>query len=291
MRQTTTLQGRSTAGIGTALIAPSLGIAFDLGTNLRNAEQPHALITHAHADHVGGFPLFVERCAMRRVMPTIYASQAVVEDAIRPMERMQEAVTRRQNPGGRPPTHQVQVVAPDVAFPLSENGVLPSPGRRLMVIPLRADHVVPCQGYLVLREYTRLNPAFAGLSPAEIVNARRQGHDVNQIRFRALCGYSGDTTERFFDLNRALFESEIEFAGCELAVEASYLGANSDERASQWGHMSGEQFLRGFASIAHTGIVPVPVHLSTRTTEEERTSFMARVADLGGATLSEAEPV
>lgn len=291
MRQTTTLQGRSTAGIGTALLAPSLGVAFDLGTNLRNAEVPNALVTHAHADHVGGFALFVERCAMRRIIPTIHASEEVVEDAIRPLERMQEAVTRRQRTEGRPPTHQVHVVTPEAAFPISENGVIPAPGRRLMVIPLRADHVVPCQGYLICREYTRLNPAYAGCSTDEIVRARRQGLEVNQLRLRALCGYSGDTTERFFALNRALFESEIEFANCELAVEASYLGANSDERASQWGHMSGAQFLRGFSALSHLGIVPVPVHLSTRTTDEERAAFMAQVAEIGGATLTEAEPV
>ncbi len=76
MRQTSVLSGRSTAGIGTSILAhgPGFSLIFDIGNNLRENEVPFALLTHGHVDHVTGLPLWIERCLMRRVAPTILCS-------------------------------------------------------------------------------------------------------------------------------------------------------------------------------------------------------------------------
>lgn len=251
------LIGISTAGVGTAILAPAHRVQFDVGVMLRLASETDFLcLTHAHPDHIGAIINWLAIRQMRagtRPPPTILLSEA----ANRVLEPMLQVLPIMFT---NPPPYSLIICEPGDVVQISRN---------IVIQVLWADHVVPCQGYLLCERRSYLNPALEGLSSNEIAaiaRLRDPNRPVNLTRLIGLCGYSGDTTHRWFELNRELLTT-IDMRETEMAIECSYVAETHRESAALYGHMHSSEFISGVRSFSFT---PVPVHFSLRTTQEER---------------------
>jgi ribonuclease BN (tRNA processing enzyme) len=122
---------------GVAIDAGSLGL---VGTPAEQARIGHVFLTHAHIDHVGGLPIYLENVSDdSSVCPIVYAPQAVLD------------MVRRDvlNDGLFPDFVRISQAGPLLVRlePLTPGKPVHVKG--LTITAAEVDHVVPAVGYLV----------------------------------------------------------------------------------------------------------------------------------------------
>jgi ribonuclease BN (tRNA processing enzyme) len=120
-----------------AFDAGSLGLA---GTPAEQARVRHVFLTHAHIDHVGSLPIFLENVSDdSKDCPTVYAPEPVLDVLRRDVlnDRLFPDFVRLSHDG--PPLVRLEAIHP--GRPVQVAG--------LTVTAVPVDHVVPTVGYLI----------------------------------------------------------------------------------------------------------------------------------------------
>jgi ribonuclease BN (tRNA processing enzyme) len=120
-----------------AIDAGSLGL---WGTPADQARVHHVFLTHAHIDHVGSLPIYLENVSDESAnCPTVYAPQPVLDVVQRDIlnDRLFPDFVRISRDG--PPLIRLEPITP--GRPTKVDG--------LTITAVEVDHVVPTVGYLV----------------------------------------------------------------------------------------------------------------------------------------------
>jgi ribonuclease Z len=211
-----TLRGISVGGVYTSIHVPELDVLLDVGIPFRSAAGARTLLlSHAHADHVGGLgsllgirALHGIRRPMRVVMPADIVDE--VQAALASLASLQRWPLDIEAVGLRPGDE----------LPLR---------RDLAVRAFRTFHPVPSLGYQLLRRVQRLRPELAGLPGPEIARRRAAGEDVLEDAVHLELAYATDTLVQVLDHEPSLGDSRV------LLLESTFLDDRKSVEAARAG--------------------------------------------------------
>lgn len=260
------LYGVTRGGVETCLMAPDLGVMFDIGMVPPGAlKADRVLVSHAHADHMAGIHyLLAQRTLHRLGRVEIYMPAEAVED----VETILAAWARLEGPDARPYDFRITGVTPGKPWPISVD---------LNARPLRSTHRVPSIAWQIERLSRRLRPDLVGAPREKIIAARDAGEDINIRHAEPILCVSGDTQIELWDQNPDLMRCKV------LVHEVTSWGDTPNtETTRMWGHTHVEEIISRCEQFE--GEALVLVHRSMRHSRGEaervvRERFPASVRD------------
>ncbi|MDG0816167.1 MBL fold metallo-hydrolase [Bdellovibrio svalbardensis] len=240
--------GLSLSGIRTAIAMPELSLSFDVAQgypyllNLKNF-----FISHGHLDHAAGVPYIISQKAMTsQEAGKFYMPKSLVE----PLDQIMKIWEKIE--GHQYKYEFIGVEADDEIYLNAQTYV--------KVFP--TTHRVDSFGYTVFEIHKKLKAELQGLSQDEIVDLKRQGHEVNELQHIPVVSFTGDTQIEFLNSRPWVRDSKI------LLMEATYLDSRKTiEAARQWGHTHLDEIIPRLQDIKSEKIVLI--HLSSRYSDTE----------------------
>ena len=174
------LVGVTEGGVETNLRVPELKLMFDFGMIPRPALSfNRVLVSHGHADHLGGIHYYISQRGMMNAKPAIIH---LPEEVVEPVEAMLGAWSKIE---GFEYQYELRGARP---------GSRCEVGRNLEAIAIRTTHRVPSLAWVIERKTRRLDDAYRGLSGEEIARLRERGEQVTHEVVTPLLCVTGDTT-------------------------------------------------------------------------------------------------
>ena len=211
------LVGGSRAGEATVVLLPQLRLALDAGRPARAVvPMQHVLVSHGHADHVGGLVAWASQRQLLGLPPGQVLTPAGIAADVAELL----AVAARLE-GGKPYGVVVRAAAPGDTVDLR-------PDFALRIIG--TSHWVQTIGCIVDWSRRKLRSELAGYDEAAIVTLRAQGEEVTETVVTPLLAYLADTgPETLAELATAR-ASEV------IVTECTFLRPEERERAHRFGH-------------------------------------------------------
>ncbi len=211
-----TIRGISVGGVYTSLHVPELDLLFDAGIPFRSAAGVRTLLlSHGHADHVGGLGSLLGIRALHGIKAPLRV--------LMPAEIVADV------------TRALAALADLQRWPLDITAVGVEPGdvvelrKDLSVRAFRTFHPVPSLGYQVFRKIKKLKPELAHL-PGDAIAARRlAGESVVDEVVQLELAYATDTLVQVLDHEPAILTSRV------LILEATFLDARKSVEAARAG--------------------------------------------------------
>lgn len=245
--------GVSLAGIRTAIAMPEFSLSFDVAQGfpyLLNLNK--YFVSHGHLDHAAGIPYIISQKMMTSQKP---AEFYMPESLVAPMTEIMRQWSLIE---GFAYAFKFVPVKADDEIPINNH-------HYIKVFP--TIHRIESFGYTLFELRKKLKSEFANLSKDEIVNLRRQGVEVNEMRHTPVVTFTGDTQIEFLRQREWVKKSKI------LIMEATYLDSQrSVERARQWGHTHLDEIIPHLDEIESERIVLI--HSSSRYSEGEMRHFL-----------------
>jgi ribonuclease Z len=244
-----TLQGVTRGGVETCLMVPELKLMFDVGMVPGGAlGYGTILISHGHADHLGGLAYYL---AQRRMTGLAPPKVHVPEEIVEPLGRIFAAWGEI---AGRALEVELSGHAPGDKVEL---------GRGLTAYARRSTHRVPSLAWVIERESRRLRAELIGRSHTELAALRREGVEITQPhREIALC-VTGDTQIEL------LREDPLVGSARVLVHEVTGWDDRRDVAATRrWGHTHLDEMIE-HAERHFSGEALVLVHRSMRHSRAE----------------------
>ncbi len=240
--------GLSLSGIRTAIAMPELSLSFDVAQgypyllNLKNF-----FISHGHLDHAAGVPYIISQKAMTsQEAGKFYMPKSLVE----PLDQIMKIWEKIE---GHEYKYEFIGVEADDEIQLNAQTYV-------KVFP--TTHRVDSFGYTIFEINKKLKAELQGLSQEEIVELKRQGHEVNELQHIPVVSFTGDTQIEFLNSRPWVRNSKI------LLMEATYLDSRKTiEAARQWGHTHLDEIIPRLKEIKSEKIVLI--HLSSRYSDSE----------------------
>ena len=198
--------GFSVSSRATFVMLPTFDLCLDLGWCIEPMRDiSRVFISHLHQDHCAGLPAWLDwRQSQIETsgLPRIFLPEASAGPAARWLDAAAEA----------------QHMAP-LRYELApmKDGDLLELGGHYILEAFESTHNVPAMGAIIHKRLTRLDPAYEGLSGAEIGAHIDAGEEVHHTELRPTIAYTGDTTEELFERRPELLRAEV------LLVECSYV--------------------------------------------------------------------
>lgn len=212
-----TLVGIADGGTETCLMVPELHVMFDVGMCPRAAlTYDRILVSHAHADHLGGLPyLASQRGMISRGAPKVHLPAVALE----PMQRIIQAWS------------ELEGFAIKIDLQGQEHGDRVDLGKGREALALRSSHRVPSLAWVVFRTVKKLKPDFFGKSGTELAQLRKDGVEISAAHTQPILCVSGDTRVELFDREETVRQSHV------LVYEVTSWDERSDvARTRHWGH-------------------------------------------------------
>lgn len=238
-----TLAGITRGGVETCVMVKELGLMFDVGMCPPGAlKYPTILVSHGHADHLGGLPYLVSQHGLLSSPPPI------VHMPIEVLAPMQQILALWSQIEDFPLRAELHGHAPGACVPIS---------RSLNALALRTSHRVPSLAWVIERESQRLRPEFAGRDPREIAALRAAGEVITDPHSEPLLCVTGDTRIEFFDQHELARRCRV------LVHEVTSWDDRRDvEVTRRWGHTHLDEVVARAEQF--TGEALVLVHRSMR---------------------------
>ena len=238
----------SIGGHNTCIELPGYKIAIDMGICTSKAVRCHTVFfTHAHTDHMAGV---VRHCSIREMMGMEGTTYIVGQEHRSRFDDMMNA-WRRLNRSFMRCT--VKTMRPGEAMKIRQD---------LYIEAFRSIHRMPCQGYILYQEKSKLLAKYSSLSGKEIAALKRSGNTVTEMKREPLLAYTGDTVFDVFHTEPILRRSKI------LIMEITFFDHRvSIESARENGHIHIDEIPGDDNFFQNEHIIIM--HVSARYTTEE----------------------
>lgn len=236
------LDGISTAGEQTCIIAPEFNVAFDFGKAPRKLMPiDHVCLSHGHMDHAAGVAYyFSQRGFLGNSPGTVYVPAPLAD----PLERLMAAWAQIE---GHPSSHNIVPLEPgqDVAI-----------RRDLLIRPFAVNHRTAALGFAVIEVRHKLREEFIGKTGPELVALKKQGIEIQRRNEVPVLTYCGDTAEGdFLDLPH-VSQAKV------LILECTFVDADHAHRARAGYHIHVRDLPRILSRLKNEHIVLA--HLTRR---------------------------
>lgn len=174
------LQGIAEGGVETNIRVPELKLMFDIGMCPPGAlSVGRLLVSHGHADHLGGVHYYISQRGMMKLPPPIIHLPAEAAPAL---ERVLAAWS--------------EIEGFDYRYELrpAKAGDRVKVGRNLTAIAIATQHRVPSLAWVIERRVDKLKAKLRGRPEQEIQALRESGEDITDAVDTPLICVSGDTT-------------------------------------------------------------------------------------------------
>lgn len=235
--------GIAEGGVETNVRVPELKLMFDIGMCPPGALKfRRLLVTHGHADHLGGLHYYISQRGMMKLPgPIIHLPieiAPIVEEILAAWSRIEgfkyNYELRPAEPGGR--------------YEL---------GRGLAARAIRTDHRVPSLAWLIERTTSRLREDLRGLPGPEIEARRKAGEVVTHEVVKPVLCVTGDTTIETFLANEDMRKCQVLVHEC-----TSWDQQRGVESTRSWGHTHVDELIEHAEKFE--GEALVLVHRSLR---------------------------
>lgn len=235
--------GIAEGGVETNVRVPELKLMFDIGMCPPGALKfRRLLVTHGHADHLGGLHYYISQRGMMKLPgPIIHLPieiVPIVEEILAAWSRIEgfkyNYELRPAEPGGR--------------YEL---------GRGLAARAIRTDHRVPSLAWMIERTTSRLRDDLRGRPGPEIEALRKAGEVVTHEVVKPVLCVTGDTTIETFLANEEMRKCQVLVHEC-----TSWDEQRGVESTRSWGHTHVDELIEHAEKFE--GEALVLVHRSLR---------------------------
>ena len=235
--------GIAEGGVETNVRVPELKLMFDIGMCPPGALKfRRLLVTHGHADHLGGLHYYISQRGMMKLPgPIIHLPieiAPIVEEILAAWSRIEgfkyNYELRPAEPGGR---YEI--------------------GRGLVARAIRTDHRVPSLAWLIERTTSRLRDDLRGRPGPEIEALRKAGEVVTHEVVKPVLCVTGDTTIETFLSNEDMRQCQVLVHEC-----TSWDEQRGVESTRSWGHTHVDELIEHAEKFE--GEALVLVHRSLR---------------------------
>ncbi|MBL8975009.1 MAG: MBL fold metallo-hydrolase [Myxococcales bacterium] len=250
-----TLAGITRGGVETCIMVKELGVMFDVGMCPPGALKfATILVSHGHADHMGGLPYLVSQHGLMSSPPPVIHMPADIVEPTRQIlalwSQIEDFELKAELHGHQP-------------------GDRPRVGQNLNALALRTSHRVTSLAWLIERTSHRLRPEFVGREPREIATLRAAGEVITDPHTEPLLCVTGDTRIEFFDQHELARRCRV------LVHEVTSWDERRDvEVTRRWGHTHLDEVVARAEQF--TGEALVLVHRSMRHTRSEAEALVQR---------------
>jgi ribonuclease Z len=240
--------GLSLSGIRTAIAMPELSLAFDVAQGypyLLNLKR--FFISHGHLDHSAGIPYIISQKAMTRQEPGYFYMPTSLVEPLDQIMKLWEKIEKHQYN-----YHFIPVKADD-EFPINAQYFMKA---------FPTTHRVESFGYTLFEISKKLKAEYTGLGQGEILQIKKEGHEVNEIVHSPIVSFTGDTQIEFLDSRPWVRKSKI------LILESTYLDDRKTvAHARDWGHTHLDEIVPRLKDMECEKIVFI--HISSRYSNQE----------------------
>jgi ribonuclease Z len=245
------LVGTTLAGEETAIVAPELNIAFDVGRCQRDVlGVDHVFLSHGHMDHAAGIAYYFSQ---RMFIDNLPGHAYVPAPLVDPLQRLLRLWAEID---GNEPAANVHAARPGEDIKLR---------RDLLVRPFEVRH--PCRrrtrgtvaalGYTAIETRQKLIEEYANLTGPQLVELKKQGVQITRPLEIPLVAYCGDTAAGdFLDLDHVR-RAKV------LLLECTFVERDHRERARAGHHIHVSDLPEILPRLENEQIVLI--HLSRRT--------------------------
>jgi ribonuclease Z len=239
------ITGIAEGGVETNVRVPEFKLMFDIGMCPPSALKfRRLLVTHGHADHLGGLHYYISQRGMMKLPgPIIHLPieiAPIVEEILAAWSRIEgfdyRYELRPAEPGGR--------------YEL---------GRGLAARAIRTDHRVPSLAWLIERTTSRLRDDLRGRPGPEIEALRKAGEIVTHEVVKPILCVTGDTTIETFLANEDLRKCQVLVHECtswdqqrDIASTRSWGHTHVDELIEHAEKFEGEALVLVHRSLRHS---------------------------------------
>lgn len=173
------IQGISIAGEETFVQVPELGVCFDIGRAPRAAlNSDFVALSHGHMDHSAGLAYYFSQRHFQGIGTGTVICHPRLEEPIRGVMSAWVNLEAQRTP------YQIVPLEPDQEHQIKNNIVLRA---------FATQHTVPSLGYIAIEKRSKLREEFVGLDQTKLVELKKQGVQITQIRDIPLVCFTGDT--------------------------------------------------------------------------------------------------
>lgn len=237
------LTGIAEGGVETNIRVPELKLMFDIGMCPPSALKfRRLLVSHGHADHLGGIHYYISQRGMMKLPPPIIHLPAEIAPAV------EEILGAWAKIEGFEYRYELRPAVPGGAYDL---------GRGLTGRPIRSDHRVPSLAWVIERTTRRLRDDLRGRPGSEIQALREAGEEVtHEVVTPVLC-VTGDSTIDTFLANEQIRKCQV------LVHECTAWDQQRDVSSTRgWGHTHVDELIEHAEKFE--GEALVLVHRSLR---------------------------
>ena len=237
------ITGIAEGGVETNVRVPELKLMFDIGMCPPGALKfRRLLVTHGHADHLGGLHYYISQRGMMKLPgPIIHLPSEIapiVDEILAAWSRIE----------GFKYSYELRPAEPGERHEL---------GRGLAARPIRTHHRVPSLAWLIERTTSRLRDDLRGRPGAEIEALRKAGEVVTHEVVKPILCVTGDTTIETFLASEDMRKCQVLVHEC-----TSWDQQRDVESTRSWGHTHVDELIEHAEKFE--GEALVLVHRSLR---------------------------
>ena len=219
-----TINGSSVAGIRTSMYIPELKILLDAGHQIFN-KVAEIFITHCHADHVASLPLIILENVNNKIVTNIYCPQ----ESIKFIENMVEAFLACNYNNYIIPKKYFNFISMSSEYLTKRK----FNNQSMIIKCYHSDHTVPTISYGFIEEKKKLKEEYKGLTGLEIVELKKSGVEITEIKKFKKLVFCGDTTAKIFSRNPDILNYDSIVIECTF-FEEEEVGTARERKHMHW---------------------------------------------------------